>query len=91
MLTLYHDRNAVCCQKVELVFSEKGIPFDDRVVSLFRSEQYAPEYLRINPRGVVPTIVHDGQTIIESTVICEYLDEAFPAPDLRPRIPPAAR
>jgi glutathione S-transferase len=84
MLTLYHDRNAVCCQKVELALSEKGVDYDGRTVSLFRSEQYDPAYLKINPRGVVPTLVHDGATIIESTVICEYLDEAFPDPPLMP-------
>lgn len=84
MLTLYHDHNAVCCHKVELVLFEKGLEFESRTVPLFRSAQFEPAYLKINPRGVVPTLVHDGRTIIESTVICEYLDEIFPVRPLMP-------
>ena len=87
MLTLYRDHNAVCCHKVELVLAEKGLDFETVTVPLFRSAQYDPDYLLINPRGVVPTLVHDGATIIESTVICEYVDETFPAPPLMPGDP----
>ena len=43
-----------------------------------------PEYLELNPNGVVPTLVHDGEPIIESSVICEYLDDVFPEPPLSP-------
>jgi len=43
-----------------------------------------PEYLKLNPYTVVPTLVHDGRTIIESTVICEYLDDAWPDHPLKP-------
>jgi glutathione S-transferase len=56
-------------------------------VDLFKSEQYDPAYLKLNPKGVVPTLVHDGKPVIESTLICEYLDETFPEP---PLIPPDA-
>ena len=87
MLTLYHDHNAVCCQKVEFALAEKRLSFESRTVPLFRSAQFEPEYLKINPRGVVPTLVHDDQTIIESTVICEYLDETFPDRLLMPENP----
>ena len=84
MLTLYRDHNAVCCHKVELALFEKGLEFESRTVPLFRSAQFEPAYLKINPSGVVPTLVHDGRTIIESTVICEYLDETFPDRPLMP-------
>jgi glutathione S-transferase len=40
-------------------------------------------YLDLNPKAVVPTLVHDGRIIVESTVINEYLDEVFPAPSSR--------
>ena len=56
-------------------------------VDLFRSEQYDPDYLKLNPKGVVPTLVHDGKPMIESTLICEYLDETFPEPPLTPADP----
>ncbi|HSA66688.1 MAG TPA: glutathione S-transferase family protein, partial [Methyloceanibacter sp.] len=52
--------------------------------NLFRSEQYDPEYLKLNPKGLVPTLVHDKRLVIESTLICEYLEEIFPEPRLMP-------
>ena len=84
MLTLYQFNNTVCSQKVRITLSEKGLQWETREVNLFRSEQYDPEYLKLNPKGVVPTLVHDGRPVIESTLICEYLDEAFPEPSLVP-------
>jgi glutathione S-transferase len=77
MLTLYHDHNAVCCQKVELALYEKNVSYENRTISLFRSEQYSPEYLKINPRGIVPSLVHDDTILVESTIICEYINEVF--------------
>jgi glutathione S-transferase len=47
-------------------------------------EHHSPEYLRINPLGVIPTLIHDGRPLHESGTICEYLDETFPDPPLRP-------
>ena len=84
MLVLYEFGNSVCCQKVRLVLYEKGAVWESRQVNLFRSEQYDPEYLKLNPKGLVPTLVHDGRPIIESTVICEYLEAIFPEPCLMP-------
>jgi glutathione S-transferase len=84
MLTLYEFGNSVCCQKVRCVLSEKGLTWETRHVDLMSQQQYDPEYLGINPRGLVPTLVHDGKSVIESTLICEYLDEVFPEPRLVP-------
>jgi len=84
MLTLYEFGNSVCCQKVRLVLCEKGLEYESRQVNLFRSEQYDPKYLDLNPKGVVPTLLHDGRAVVESTLICEYLDEIFPEPRLVP-------
>jgi glutathione S-transferase len=63
MLTLYDFGNSVCCQKVRITMCAK--------VDLFKAEQYDPKYLKLIPKGVVPTLVHDGKAIIESTLICE--------------------
>jgi glutathione S-transferase len=87
MIELYHDANAVCCQKVELALSEKGLAWTGRTVSLARGEQLGPDYLKINPAGYLPALVHDGVAICESTVICEYLDDIEPQPALRPTQP----
>ncbi len=90
MLVLYDYGNSVCCQKVRITLREKGLEWEARRVDLFTSEQYQPAYLKLNPKGVVPTLVHNDQPIIESTLICEYLDETFPDPPLIP-IDPAQR
>jgi glutathione S-transferase len=87
MLTLYQFGNSVCAQKVRVTLLEKGLQWETRNVDLFRAEQYDPEYLKLNPRGLVPTLVHDGAPIIESTLICEYLEDAFPTPRLMPAHP----
>jgi glutathione S-transferase len=87
MLTLYDFGNSVCCQKVRITLRAKGLDWDSVKVDLFRAEQYDPKYLKLNPKGIVPTLVHDGKPIIESTLICEYLDETFPEPPLIPADP----
>ena len=96
MLLLYHYGTAVCAAKVRIVLSEKGLPWESRIVRLGLAggkpepgelTQHDPEYLKLNPNGVVPTLVHDGRVIIESTVINEYLDDAFPQAPLRPADP----
>ena len=89
MLTLYDFGNSVCCQKVRIVLTEKGLAWAPIRVDLFKSEQYDPKYLKLNAKGVVPTLVHDGTPVIESTLICEYLDDTFPDPPLVPKEPAA--
>lgn len=84
MLKLYTARNSICTQKVLITLMEKALEWEQHDVDLFRNEQYSPEYLKLNPKGVVPTLVHDGDIVNESTLICEYLDEVVPEPPLRP-------
>jgi glutathione S-transferase len=87
MITLYDFGNSVCCQKVRITLAAKGLEWKSINVDLFRSEQYDPSYLALNPKGVVPTLVHEGRAVIESTLICEYLDDTFPDPPLVPANP----
>lgn len=84
MLKLFTAHNSICTQKVFLTLIEKGLPWTSEYIDLFNNEQYQPEYLKLNPKGVVPTLIHDGRAIIESTLICEYLDQTFPEPSLVP-------
>jgi glutathione S-transferase len=84
MLELYHNDMSVCSAKVRLVLAEKNLAATLHHFNLRKGDQLAPDYLKLNPNGVVPTLVHDGRPVIESTLIAEYLDEAFPAPPLRP-------
>ncbi len=87
MLQLYTARNSICTQKVFITLDEKKLDYEMKVISLFLNEQYSPEYLKINPKGVVPTLIHDGRPIVESTLICEYVDDIHPQPSLVPEDP----
>jgi glutathione S-transferase len=70
---------------VWLALEHKKIPYDLRVLSFQNNDTQKPEFVAINPRHVVPTIVDDGFSLWESIVILEYLDERFPqAPKLYP-------
>jgi glutathione S-transferase len=89
MIELYNHSTSVCAAKVRLVLKEKGIEWTSRYVDLLAGEQFAPDYVKLNPKAVVPTLVHDGRVIRESTVINEYLDEVFPEPALKPATPEA--
>ncbi len=84
MLELYHDWDAFCCIKVRFCLAEKRVPWTSRVVNLQRMEQLRPEFLALNPNGVVPVLVHDGQVLTESSFINEYIDEVFEGPRLVP-------
>ncbi len=56
-------------------------------IDLFAGEQFSPEYVRLNPRAETPTLVHDGVTIRESSIICEYVDDIYEDPPLKPAAP----
>jgi glutathione S-transferase len=83
MLTLHHGRTSVCSIKARLALAEKGVDWDSKLLTL-RGDQFDPAYMALNPNAVVPTLVHDGRVILESTVIMHYADEAFPGPALAP-------
>jgi len=86
VLELYHSVNSVCAQKVRVVLAEKGLEYQEHLMTL-RGDQFDDAYMKLNPNAVVPTLVHDGRPVIESSVILYYLDEVFPKPSLMPRDP----
>jgi glutathione S-transferase len=87
MLYLFHGTTSVCAIKVRLTLNEKSLPWWGEVLALQRGDQFRPDYLKLNPNAVVPTLVHDGKVVIESTLIMEYLDETFPEIPLMPQDP----
>jgi glutathione S-transferase len=87
LVTLYHHGSSVCAAKVRVTLAEKNLPWEGVYIDILRGDQFDPAYKKLNPKAVVPTLVHDGKVIIESSVICEYLDEAFPDPSLKPADP----
>lgn len=86
-ILLYHNAISTCSQKVRLALAEKSIDYESIELDLLAGEQKRPDYLKLHPGGVVPTLVNGSDVVIESTVINEYLDESFPNPPLRPADP----
>jgi glutathione S-transferase len=88
MLKLYHYWSSVCSQKVRMSLAEKGLAWESQHVDIFAFENYEPAYTKLNPKAVVPTLDHDGNILIESNVILEYLEDVFPDQvPLRPKDP----
>jgi len=87
MIVLYHSGLTTCSRQVRHCLREKGLAYQSRYINLLRFEHLSPGYLKLNPNGVVPTLVHDGHVVINSACINEYIDEAFPQPPLSPADP----
>lgn len=87
-MKLYHSWLSSASRRVRLCLAEKGIPYDSVPVDMRRQEHHQPEYLAMNPNGVVPALRLDsGDSLYESGTICEYLDDIQPDPPLRPDDP----
>ena len=87
MLKLYHWEPNANIGKPMLALKEKGVEFESHFIDLQKFEHHSPEYLAINPLGVIPAAIHDGRNLYESTAIMEYVDAAFDGPPLRPADP----
>ncbi|MDA8815560.1 glutathione S-transferase N-terminal domain-containing protein, partial [Luminiphilus sp.] len=81
---LIHFQGSACSQKTRIFLNLKGIDWAPRPLNLATQENFKPWFLGINPRGLVPVLVHDGVVHIESNDILQYLDESFPEPNLIP-------
>lgn len=87
-MRLFHAWLSSASRRVRLCLAEKNIPYDSVAVDLSRQEQHAPEFLAMNPNGVVPALeLAPGRFLHESSTICEYLDDIQPEPPLRPTDP----
>ena len=84
MIKLYDFPQSPYCQKVRLVLAEKDLSYEKAFVDLMKNEQKSPEFLRLNPYGKVPVLLDDGETLYDSTVINEYLQDEYPHPPLMP-------
>jgi glutathione S-transferase len=73
----YHFWSSACSVRCRIALEEKGVPWISRYIDLFKFDQMRPDYLAINPTGMVPTLVHDSNPVRESSVINEYIDAAF--------------
>lgn len=89
MLRLYHWEPNANSGKPMLALAEKGVAYESHYTDLLKFDQHQPDYLRMNPDGTIPVMVHDGRVLTESTPMMEYVDEAFEGPPLRPADPKA--
>ena len=84
-IILYDYEASPCARRVKICLMEKGISYKTQIIDLAKMEQKNPEYLRINPNGLVPAINHNGRVIFESSVIIAYLEDNFPKIKLTPK------
>lgn len=90
MIKLYYGSGA--CSFVphvglEAIKAATGEAFETQMVKLHKGEQHAPEYLALNPLGLVPVLVVDGQPLNQIVAICDYLDQRYPQAGLLPAAP----
>jgi glutathione S-transferase len=83
-LHLFHFMGSSCSQKTRIFLNLKGISWESHMLNISVSENYSAHYLGINPRGLVPTLIIDGEVHIESNDIMTLLEERFPEPKLIP-------
>lgn len=87
MISLYQAPMSSCSQKVRFVLAQKGLEYENINVDLHGGENLKPEFMKLNPKGVVPVLVDEGDVILESNSICIYLDEKYPDTPLMPNTP----
>lgn len=83
-LHLYHAGFSSCAQRVRITLAEKNLDWTSHVVDLANKEHATAEYQSINPKGLVPAFVDNGQVVIESVDIIDYIDTKFDGTPLMP-------
>ena len=88
-IVLYSYWRSSSAYRVRIALNLKGIVYRQNYVHLVKQggEQHKTEYRGINPLGLVPALLHAGQTVVQSMTICEYLEETFPEFPLLPSDP----
>ena len=81
---IFHFQGSACSQKLRIFLNYKNIDWVSHEVNLIKGDQFSEWYLGINPRGLVPTLVHNADVHIESNDIMTYLDQEFPNTKLFP-------
>jgi len=83
-LHLYHFAASNCSQRARMALEEKQLRWVSHHINLSKNEHTTEAFQALNPKGVVPVLVHDGKTITESNDIITYIDEEFEGPRLQP-------
>ncbi|AKI01932.1 glutathione S-transferase [Hoeflea sp. IMCC20628] len=77
MLKLYNGVTSVCSVKVRIGLAEIGLDYEDQRLDIQKGDQFDPDYMKLNPAAVVPTLIDDGLVLVESSLILEYLDQTY--------------
>jgi maleylacetoacetate isomerase len=84
-MKLYGYWRSSAAYRVRIALNLKRVAYEQVPVHLVKQEQFSPEYRRLSPSGVVPTLVtDDGRVLLQSLAICEWLDETVSGPNLLP-------
>jgi maleylpyruvate isomerase len=86
-MTLHGYFRSSASFRVRIALNLKGLAYEDAFYHLRRSEHQTPEYLALNPQGLLPAFEDDGQVLTQSLAILEYLEETRPEPPLLPADP----
>ena len=84
MLALYHFVQSTCSIKVRLLLAEKNLDWKDNLIVSSEHHHLSDWYLKLNPNGVVPTLLDDQTSVFESTSILEYLEDKYSETNFRP-------
>lgn len=87
MLALYHWEPTANSAEPLICLEEKALAYESHYVNVLSFEQHTPQFLRLNPQGQVPVLVHDGRVITETSLMIQYLDASFPQTPLTPDSP----
>src|SRR5262245_36660402 len=90
-IVFFYGSGSPYAWKVWLALEHKQLPYDLRTLSFQSGEMHKPEFLKINPRGMVPALTDGDHIVFESSVIIEYLEDAYPARPLLSRAPGGRR
>lgn len=83
-VVLYSSFISSCSWRVRISLAFKNINYECKSVNLFEGEQLEEDFLKLNPSGKIPALVHNGNVFTKSTAILEYLEEVVPTPRLLP-------
>ena len=83
-IQVYGFWRSIASFRVRVALKLKGFPFEEIPIDILTGEQFEQGYAAVNPERVVPTFIHNGQSLFQSLAIIEYLDDIQPRPRLLP-------
>ncbi|KAF6790030.1 putative glutathione s-transferase [Colletotrichum sojae] len=76
-IKLYTNHGCPWAHRAHIALAELGLPYEEEIIDL--SVPRTQEYLKVNPRGLVPSLSYDGEIVTESAVVAQFLADAHPS------------